>query len=157
EFKVHFIENFMEDGRSFMEKLKEQLSAGSPELSKFGAELMCALYLFHGKLISPEQKAEQVKEIWGWSGEDFPGDPMQPASFPGWIGHPGTAFNTHRWREVTFLWRVAYAIKKLPVAQRGELLSDPWRFVNWLDVIEDAPQRLMRNILPHLLFPEVFE
>ena len=43
EFKVHFIENFMEDGRSFMEKLKEQLSAGSPGLSKFGSELMWAL------------------------------------------------------------------------------------------------------------------
>ena len=157
EFKVHFIENFMEDGRSFMEKLKEQLSAGSPELRKFGAELMWALYLFPGKLISPEKKAEQVKEIWGWSGERFPSDPMQPASFTSWIGHPGTAFNTHRWREVTFLWRVTYAIKGLPEQQRRELLSDPWQFVDWLDMIEDAPQRLMRNILPHLIFPETFE
>ena len=113
--------------------------------------------LFPGKLISPEKKLEQVKEVWSWLGEEFPSNPMQPASFSEWIGHPGTAFNTHRWREVTFLWRIAYAIKKLPEANRYRILSDPWIFVEWLDGIDDAPQRLMRNILPHLLFPEAFE
>ncbi|RYD68908.1 MAG: hypothetical protein EOP84_29485, partial [Verrucomicrobiaceae bacterium] len=109
------------------------------------------------KLISPEKKAEQVKDIWSWSGEVFPTDPLQPVAFPECIGHPGTAFNTHRWREVSYLWRVVYSIKKLPAGARVKLLGNPWGFVEWLDRIEDSSQRLMRNILLHLIFPDVFE
>ena len=157
EFKLRFIENFLEDKRSFMKKLEEQLSEGTPALSKFTSELMWALYLFPGKLISPGKKAEQVKSIWGWSGEPFPADPTQPASFEEWIGHPGTAFNTHRWREVSYLWRVTYFFKRLDKKMRIKLLGVPWEFVEWLDRIEDSSQRLMRNILLHLIFPDEFD
>lgn len=157
EFKQRFIENYLDDSRSFMEKLEVQLSEGTPELKKFASELLWTLYLFPGRVISPEKKAKQVKLIWEWSGESFPDEPLQPACFPTDIGHPGTAFNTHRWREYRFLWRVAYTIKQLDEDARTSLTADPWEFAKWLDEIEDSPQRLMRNILLHLLFPEVFE
>ncbi len=157
EFKVRFVENFLEDKRGFMEKLEEQLKGGTPQLCKFTSELMWVLYLFPGILMSAKKKSEQVKQIWGWSGETFPGDPLQPAAFNEWIGHPGTAFNTHRWREVGYLWRVVWSFKKLGLELRQSLLADPWKFAEWLDRIEDSTQRLMRNILLHLIFPEEFE
>lgn len=157
EFERRFIENFLEDSRSFMEKLEEQIKGGTPALSKFTAELMWVLYLFPGVLMSEKLKAEQVKEIWAWSGEGFPGAPLHPAAFEAWIGNPGTAFNTHRWREVSYLWRVVWSFKKLGQNDKSKLLDDPWRFAGWLDQIEDSTQRLMRNILLHLIFPEEFE
>jgi|GEM_PF-561386 len=157
EFRVCFVENYLDDKRTFIEKLKEQLSPGSPQLKKFASELLWALYLFPGGLISPEKKREQIVQIWEWSGETFPSNPLLPCALPNMIANPGTAFNTHRWREYGYLWRVSSEFKKLEHTEQTKLLSDAWRFSIWLDGIEDSPQRLMRPILAYLLFPDFIE
>lgn len=157
EFRVRFMENYLDDGRTFIEKLQEQLTGGSPEVCKFGSELLWVLYLFPGGLISSGKKTQQVTQIWEWSGVKFPGSPLEPVAFDAHIGHPGTAFNTHRWREYGYLWRVTVSFKKLPEAEQIKLLGDGWAFSIWLDGNEDSTQRLMRNILLHLLFPDLFE
>lgn len=156
EFRVRFIENPLEDGGKFMEKLKEQLSGGSPQVCKLGSELLWVLYLFPGNIISAGKKSAQVREIWKWSGEDFP-DSNVPAAFDLHIGHPGTALNTHRWREYGYLWRVTVTFKQLAEPEQLKLIDDGWAFAKWLDGIADSSKRLMRNILLHLFFPELFE
>lgn len=157
EFRIRFVDNYLDDKRDFLTKLKEQLSPGSPQLKKFGSELLWVLYLFPESIISTEKKRQQIVEIWEWSGDSFPATPMQPPAFTSSIGNPGAAFNTLRWREYGYLWRVATDIRKLALPERTKLLGDPWEFSIWLDGVEDSKQRMMRHILLHLLFPETFE
>ena len=156
-FRMHFIENFIEGEETFFEKLEQQLSGGKPELAQFAAELIWVLYLFPSVSMLPKTKREQITRVWEWSGDPFPDAPLLPLAFDCGLGNPGIAFQTHRWREVTFLWRVVGEFKSLDFEVRKALLSDPWDFIRWLDDVEDAPNRAMRNILPHLLFPKSFE
>ncbi len=155
EFKRRYIDNQKLDKRDFFTKFQEQLLEGSPELKQFAAEMLWVLYLFPNGLISSGTKAKQIRNVWSWSGAEFPEN--QEASLEVAIGHPGTAFNTHRWREVAFLWRVVNDYKKCDDARRAELLDSPWQFANWLNAIEGASKRLMRGVLLHLLFPQEFE
>ncbi|MDF1862136.1 MAG: AAA family ATPase [Verrucomicrobiales bacterium] len=156
-FRVHFIENFMEGEGSFFEKLEQQLSSGEADLARFAAELIWVLYLFPEVQILPKTKREQISRVWEWSGDSFPAEPKAPLAFDFGLGNPGIAFQTHRWREITFLWRVVRDFKALDLEDRIALLGEPWGFIRWLDEVEDALNRSMRNVLPCLLFPDHFE
>ena len=155
-FKTYFVDNLLEDERGFFEKLKIQVSQNNPVLCQLTSELLWVLHLFPTNL-KQATKAEQITKVWEWSGETFPNNPSVPISFPNGIGNPGIAFNTHRWRELNYLWRVASDFKKLSTPERERLLGTPWHFCAWLDHIDDMGWRQMRHILLHLLFPSQFE
>ncbi|BDS05064.1 hypothetical protein NT6N_01040 [Oceaniferula spumae] len=155
EFRLRFIENTLEDKRDFFTKLELQLADGSKELKMLTSEMIWAFYLFPQNIISAGKKELQIKRVWEWSGEPFPAD--KKACHDTGIGHPGTAFNTHRWREISFLWRFISSFKELDQQDRSSLLQSPWEFSAWLDNLDDALNRLLRNVLLHLLFPDYFE
>lgn len=71
-----------------------------PAAKQLAAELFWVLYLyFVPGHMSPGTKRLQIKRVWERSQEPFPDDaPALEALKPG-IGNPGTAYNTHRWRE----------------------------------------------------------
>lgn len=157
EFKVLFTENpIFEKGPNFFEKLERQISGGTLEVRKFAAELLWVLFLFPTRF-SAQTKSDHITRVWNWTGQDFPANPLTPISFPDGIGFPGTAFNTERWREVNFLVSFLTAFKALPRSERAQLLEDPWQFGAWLDRLPESARRQMRHILPHLLFPDVYQ
>jgi hypothetical protein len=45
----------------------------------------------------------------------------------------------------------------LAASERAGLVSDPWRFSEWLSRVEEGDRRQMRHVLLHLLFPDSFE
>ncbi|MCB1099847.1 MAG: hypothetical protein KDN22_30045, partial [Verrucomicrobiae bacterium] len=156
EFKVLFIDNGISGNEDFFTKFERQLRPGTMEVKQFAAELLWLLHLFPSK-IGAKKKEEQIKMVWSWSGQPFPENPPASIAYTPGIGSTGTAFSTHRWREVAFLYRLFAAAKALPVDERRELLANPWDFARFVDGIEGASQRQMRHILLNLLFPSTFE
>lgn len=104
------------------------------------------------------QKRENVREIWSWSGGDLSAThPLLEDAVLLGIGSAGTAYNTHRWRELVFLIGAMRDFKARDASDRELIASDPWGFSSWLSGLPDARHRQLIHILPHLLFPDTFE
>lgn len=157
EFNKRFVDNPLMDDRKFTEKFREQLQAGPPDLKCLAAEMLWLLYLFPRTLIKPATKCQQVREVWSWSGAPLPEDRQGLAALDHGMGNPGQGFNTYRWQELGFLWRLAAEFKRLQPMDQQRVFESPWSFVEWIDSLEDSDRRMLRHILPHLLFPDTFE
>ncbi len=157
ELDQRFVMNPDVGGGDFLSKLKAQLSAGSHECRQLMAESFWLLMLFPSN-IGAARKRKNVREIWSWSGKDLDeGHPqLDDAVFEG-IGSAGTAYNTHRWRELAFLIGALRDLKRREAGDRRTILSDPWAFSGWLSSLPEARHRQLIHILPHLLFPDSFE
>ena len=146
--------------RDFLDKLREQLETASPACIQTAAEVMWFLNLFPAPVImKAETKREAVTRIWEWSGETAPQSPyLDDASLRG-VGHPGTAYLTHRPFEFEYLLRIVAAFKELETAEKARLLNEdaPWGFMSWLDQQEGSDRRLARNALLYFLFPDDIE
>ncbi|SET87865.1 5-methylcytosine-specific restriction enzyme B [Oceanicella actignis] len=108
--------------------------------------------------VGAAKKRENVLEIWSWSGEDLNAThPLLADGVLGGIGSAGTAYNTHRWRELVFLIGALRDFKARDGSEREQIGSDPWAFSGWLSGLPEARHRQLIHILPHLLFPDTFE
>lgn len=149
-----------DNGRdSFQVKLERQFKDASPSACKLLAEMLWILNLFPNNM-GPEAKRRAILTVWGWSGETLEGarsaELMSDNVLRG-LGSAGPGFMNHRPRELRFLINSMVAFHALVGEERTNLLSDPWAFATWLDAVPDDGYRQLRHILPHLLFPEVFE
>lgn len=157
ELDQRFVKNLDEGEGDFLSKLKTQLSAGSPECRQLMAESLWLLLLFPSN-VGAARKRETVREVWSWSGEDVEEDhPLLDDAVLEGIGSAGTAYNTHRWRELVFLIGAIRALKRHEAGDRASILDDPWAFSGWLSGLPEARHRQLIHILPHLLFPDTFE
>lgn len=152
-----YVQNPLEGDESYIDKLKLQLAEASPQAAQLMAELHWVLLLFSDN-IKPDTKRGLIREIWELSGE--PLDTTQPLLADEVIvgaAHSGTAFNTHRWRELVYLIQIARDFKSLNPAQRQQVLSDPWAFSEWLASVPQQGHRQFRHIIRWLVFPDSFE
>jgi len=157
EFSTRFVENFKEGKEGFFTKLSGQLAGSKSEIPKLAAEMLWVLFIFPTRM-SGEKKRQEVTEVWSWSGDKLdPSATLLVSGTEGGIGYPGTAYNTHRFRELSFFIRAMQSWKALSAEERGSLLGDPWRFGVWLDTVEDSAKRQFRHILVYLLFPDNYE
>ncbi len=157
ELDQRFVKNLDEGEGDFLSKLKTQLSAGSPECRQLMAESLWLLLLFPSN-VGAARKRETIREVWSWSGEDVEeNQPLLNDAVLGGIGSAGTAYNTHRWRELVFLIGAIRDLKRRGAGDRQAILDDPWAFSGWLSGLPEARHRQLIHILPHLLFPETFE
>jgi 5-methylcytosine-specific restriction enzyme B len=155
----YFVENLDLSEGSFFSKLKEQLRPADPDAKKLAAEMLWVMYLVvHHSSMRPTTKRLQVEQVWGWSGESPPEAPhMLGDVLEAGVANPGTAFHTHRWRELLFFIRMMERWKGLPTERRSELLGDGWAFGGWMDAQKESKARQLRHALLFLLFPEDFE
>jgi hypothetical protein len=157
ELNRAFLQNPLEGDQSYLDKLKLQLAEVSPQAARLMAELHWVLLLFPHN-INPATKRELIGELWALGGEPLaPAHPLLSDDVLGGAAHSGTAFNTHRWRELGYLIRLVEAYKAHPVEQRQRLLSSPWTFAEWLATVPGEGFRQFRHMLPWLLFPDHFE
>ncbi|WP_281826135.1 McrB family protein [Jannaschia rubra] len=157
ELDQRFVKNLDAGEGDFLSKLKVQLSEGSPDCRRLMAESLWLTLLFPSN-VGAAKKRENVLEIWSWSGEDL--DAANPILADGvleGIGSAGTAYNTHRWRELVFLIGALRDFKARDGSEREQIASDPWAFSGWLSGLPEARHRQLIHILPHLLFPDTFE
>lgn len=146
--------------RDFIDKLSEQLHGAPKEVIHLAAEVIWFLFLFpHPSIMKAETKRTAISTIWSWSGEQIPTSPYLDDAHLYGVGHPGTAYLTHRASEFEYFLRVMIAFKKLPEAERRRLMQEdlPWTFATWLDQQEGSDRRLVRNALLYFLFPDYVE
>jgi 5-methylcytosine-specific restriction protein B len=146
------------DARSFMAKLKDQLGGGR-ELTLLAGELLIIYYLFAWSgSIGAEKKRARVNEALGWASEHLSEDSQawQALGEQG-IGHPGQYFLLRPDVQLGFVLDFAIRLKEKDVAERHQILNDPWRLRNFADAAEDHSAAGMRHIVLHLLQPEHFE
>lgn len=157
ELDKRFVRNLDAGDGDFLSKLKTQLSEGSPECRQLMAECFWLTQLFPSNT-GAEKKRTNVLEIWSWSGSEL--DSTNPflseAVFKG-IGSAGTAYNTHRWRELAFLISALRDYKARTEEEQRRIALDPWTFSDWIHQLPEARRRQSIHILSHLLFPDTFE
>ncbi|WP_129777079.1 McrB family protein [Peristeroidobacter soli] len=144
------------DGR-FLERLQEKLTPTGTAVKQLAAEMLWLMYLCPSSINAPHKRSA-IERIWSWSGEAFPSESqwLRDDVLAG-IGSAGPGFNRNQWRELAFLTRLMLRFRELPSDQQSSLLADPWRFAEWLELIEDAKARQLRHMLLFLLFPDSFE
>lgn len=152
-----FVQNPDEGTDSYYLKLEQQISSGTPESRQLMAELHWVLFTFPSDM-GAATKAQRVREIWSWSGTPLPEGvaALSPEVLEG-IGHAGTAYNTHRWRELSFLIALVRDWKELPPELQAQQRKDHEAFCAFLDKVPSVDGRQLRQILPHLLFPDHYE
>lgn len=157
ELDKRFVTNPDAGDGVFLTKLNAQLSGGSPDCRQLMAEILWLVMLYPSN-ISAARKRENVQEAWSWSGESLSeAHPLLVDAVLEGIGSAGTAYNTHRWRELAFLIGALRDFKARDSSARERIASDPWEFADWLSGLPEARQRQLIHILPHLLFPDTFE
>lgn len=157
ELDQRFVKNLDAGKGDFLSKLKVQLSEGSPDCRRLMAESLWLTLLFPSN-VGAAKKRENVLEIWSWSGEELNAThPLLADGVLEGIGSAGTAYNTHRWRELVFLIGALRDFKARDGSEREQIASDPWAFSGWLSGLPEARHRQLIHILPHLLFPDTFE
>ena len=157
ELDQRFVNNLDAGEGDFLSKLKVQLSEGSADSRQLMAEMLWLTLLFPSN-VGAAKKRENVLEIWSWSGQDLnAAHPLLADGALEGIGSAGTAYNTHRWRELVFLIGALRDFKARDASEREQIASDPWAFSGWLSSLSEARHRQLIHILPHLLFPDTFE
>ena len=157
ELDQHFVKNLDAGEGDFLSKLKVQLSQASPDCRQLMAESLWLTLLFPSNIGAAKKRAN-VLEIWSWSGDDLSATHslLEDSVLEG-IGSAGTAYNTHRWRELVFFIGALRDFKAHDAADRERIASEPWAFSGWLSSLPEARHRQLIHILPHLLFPDTFE
>lgn len=132
ELDQRFVKNLDAGEGDFLSKLKVQLSEGSPDCRQLMAESLWLTLLFPSN-VGAAKKRENVLEIWSWSGEELNAThPLLADGVLEGIGSAGTAYNTHRWRELVFLIGALRDFTARDGSEREQIASDPWAFSSWL-------------------------
>jgi 5-methylcytosine-specific restriction protein B len=145
----------LDAGRSFFPRLQQQLAAAPPALTQLAAEVLWILFLsLSESAIAGNSKRRLIRDVWELSGEPLPlTSPALGAVLDFGIANPNPGFNINAWREFVFCVQSILQWKKLPLARRARLLSDPWAFADWLDGQLEADRRQFRHMLLYLLSP----
>ncbi len=156
---THYVENLDEGEGDFFQKFEKQMADAPPQSVRLAAELLWVMYLIvSSRAASGATKRLQIRKVFAWSGENIPEDHWALGEvLDTGVAHPGTAYNTHRWRELVFFIRMLERWMGLPRAEREELLASPWVFAEWVRQVEGAARRQLPHILCYLLFPDSFE
>ncbi len=155
----HYSHNLDEGECYFFQKFESQLSDAPAEAVRLAAEVLWVIYLIiSSRASSGATKRLHIKNVFGWSGAEISedhwalGDVLDQG-----VAHPGTAYQTHRWRELVFFIDFLLRWTPLSLEERGRLLGDPWAFSEWLDGVEGASKRQLPHVICFLLFPDSFE
>ena len=116
-------ENLDEGEGNFITKFEHQLEGRPHQAKQLAAEMMWFMLLCPSN-IGADNKRETFSTIWEWSGAEVPSSsPWLSDEVLRGIGSAGTAFNTHRWREVVFFVLFLRAFRNEPSEQQKALLQ----------------------------------
>lgn len=139
---------------TFESKWTVQLKDATDELRVLAAEVLIVYYLFT-ETVGQARKIAMVNQT--AHTELVSRDDLVGRAFEGWIGNPGSRYNTRQDLQVGYLIDFARRFKQLPGPDRGRLLtSEPWEFGAFADDTDHRPDS-MRHVVCHLLYPAEFE
>jgi hypothetical protein len=152
-----FVEHpdFGED--DFMTKLKGQMKGCSPVAQQLMAEMLWALLLFPSNM-KAGTKRQQVREIWGLSGQQLAANhPFLDDAVLIGVGSGGPGFNNYRPNELEFLIALARDLKLKTEADRRSVLTNYSAFVDWIGSVPQKGRRQFRHMLRFFAFPDHVE
>lgn len=157
ELVEDFVKRPDEGQGGFLRKLEAQLSPTSGQAKKLMAELLWVYCLFPSNM-GPNAKRGLITPVWAWSGTELSSDlPLITDEPLKGLGSGGPGYINHRWRELRFLINLMVRVKGTPPYERAAILADPWAFNEFIDGTPDEGNRQLKLILPHLVFPDIFE
>lgn len=159
QLRVHYVETIEKaagESGDFYEKLKRQLGPASPAAKRLWAEMTWAFFLITTNKLAT--KRDRISMVWKWSGLPFPEDhPMLRDDVLTGCANPGNGYHRYRWLEMRFFVSVMVDWFSASRRKRGDRLTDPWTFADWLAGCEFVQGRQFRHALLFLLFPDSFE
>ncbi|WP_416150243.1 AAA family ATPase [Salipaludibacillus sp. HK11] len=160
-FQAIFVDNPDESGNSFDQKLQIQLENESQGVHKFVIEILFIYYLFpHKGSASFATKKKKLSAVASWGNIDL--DFSQPI-FEGLrhgLGATGTFYNTSKYFEISFLFKLIKQLKTMEPEQRMRILDEPWELKKVAEQVrsEQVGKRVqMLHVILHLLLPDYFE
>jgi len=156
DFSERFTANPQVGKAPFIEKFKAQL-AGAPTLTvQLGAELMYA-HLVASAAMKGDTKRGQITEILSWAPKALDNiDEEAMAELDGSLV-TDQALNMKHQDCLAYLARFALAWLALPPQKRDNVFVDPWAFKRLAFSIDATFAQSQREILLHMVYPEVFE
>ncbi len=152
-----FVENPDESsGKSFIEKLEDQLIGCSPRVAKLAAEMLWVMSLASLNVKSVTKRSN-VLTVWKWSGDSIDDISLLEDSVLKGYAKTGVGYNTNRWKELSYFIEVIRMFFSETPSKRITLLSDGMLFSKWVETISGTQSRQFRHILLFLLFPKKFE
>jgi 5-methylcytosine-specific restriction protein B len=151
-----FVDAADEGNRSFLEKLSDQIKPAGSEICNLAGELLAVYFLFPSN-VGAVKKKEIVNQVLGWGGQSIPSGSLVDLAFAEGIGGAGQGYNTRRPYEIAFLIEMARSWKRLSEVERSTASGDPWKFMEFVDSVEDVDGKQGRHIVLHILFPDTFE
>lgn len=141
---------------TFYEKLETQLATVSADAVQLAAELMYVYYLIvTTRAARAKTKRDQIQMILDYRDAGTTDLPAEFAeALAGGVAHPGTGYNTFRWKMFAYLIRVYEATKKLPRTERTGVFTDWDAFQRFMGGIDDQSVWSQRFALEHMLFPD---
>ena len=145
---------------SYLSELEDKLKPGSPAASCLWAEMTWVYHLIqHSSSMGAAKKRDRIREIWNWSGRDFPADHdlLNDSVLGKGVANPGVPYSVSAWREMRFFAVAMLRWFSLEIDERESLLDHPWDCASWLDAGEFVKNRMFRHVVLFLLFPDEFE
>jgi hypothetical protein len=141
----------------FVTKLKGQMKPASAPAQKLMAEMLWALLLFPSNM-KARTKRQQVRDLWGLSGDQLPADHelLRDEVLKG-IGSGGPGFNNYRPAELKFLLDLMVDLKRRADTERRSLLTDYDSFISWINAVPREGSRQFRHMLRFFAFPDRVE
>lgn len=156
DFSERFTANPQVGKAPFIEKFKAQL-AGAPTLTvQLGAELMYA-HLVASAAMKGDTKRGQITEILSWAPKAIDNiDEQAMAELDGSLV-TDQALNMKHQDCIAYLARFSLAWLALPPQKRDNSFVDPWAFKRLAFSMDATFAQSQREILLHMVYPEVFE
>ena len=128
ELDTHFGKNKDDGEGGFYDKVERQLQPASPGAKRLWSEMSWVYCLVQSNL-KPETKLSRIRAMWELTGIAFPDShPALGKVLACGVINPGTAYNTHAWREFAFFVAAMIDWFSLSAEQRTTCLGDSWRF-----------------------------
>ena len=144
---------------TFIQKLEKQLEGAAAEVVHLAVEVYWFFSLFPSRQdIRPRTKRRNMNQIWAWSRSEFPTSKYLDDAVLGGVARTGISFKARGgWEQIKFLLQVVCRWKERPRYDKTFRELPPFDLADWVDRIEDAEYRGMRNALLYLLHPDFFE
>ena len=155
ELERSFIDRPDVGGRSFEEKLNDQLSGVSDQAIQLFAELWC-LNLAPLADYKPDKKRDLLRRLLARLREPVGLPELVDVALESRAFNGGVAFKTRRQLQLALLVRVAAVLLELPGDERDAALSDASAFAALLETVTEPNEPAQRCALRWFLFPSYY-
>ena len=139
-------------------KLQHQIQGAPAMVIQLAAEVLFVhLLIVHPATMGAAAKRNLINRILSWCAGEITIPPDVDKALGAGTAKPGTYFQTRRDTQVSVLLEFARKWKNLPLSEREEALTDPWKFkalVESMGVKMSTPQI---TVLLYMVFPDDFE